>query len=219
MYSSSQAALQHLQEHFKYMNSSASRPSKPEQWVVNYAQMELEVWNAGVIAILAKACHIAQQMFIQAKELSEGVRNEDGQMSGLFKFPRSLLSAFRQLLIFYFAVERAMYYTEEEFGNKGNVFQHPEYMAALPFSSSNLQILDAFGNGVQQALASARNELCSMVKSTEPAEIIKRLSLNPEYVCGWLMRRLIVKPLEKSMTVSDMYREYLSTIVSIMFDI
>jgi hypothetical protein len=140
-------------------------------------------------------------------------------MSGLFKFPRSLLSAFRQLLIFYFAVERAMYYTEEEFGNEAYALQNPDYMATLPFSSTNLQILDAFGNGVQQALASARNELCSMVKSTEPAEITKRLSLNPEYVCSWLMRRLIVKPLEKSMTVSDMYREYLSTVVSLTYNI
>jgi hypothetical protein len=223
MYSSSQAALQHLQKHLqkhsKYLSSSASSLSNPEQWIVNYAQMELEVWNEGVVAILTKACHIAQQIFIQAKELAEGVRNEDGQMSGLFKFPRSLLSAFRQLLIFYFAVERAMYYAEEEFGNEAYALQNPDYMATLPFSSKNLQILDAFGNGVQQALASARNELCSMVKSTEPAEITKRLSLNPEYVCSWLMRRLIVKPLEKSMTVSDMYREYLSTVVSLTFNI
>jgi hypothetical protein len=71
-----------------------------------------------------------------------------------------------------------------------------------------------FGKGVLQALATARKELCSMAKSPEPVNVFERLSLSPEYVCGWYMRRLIVKPLQNHMTVSDMYREYLSTIVS-----
>ncbi|KAJ4372588.1 hypothetical protein N0V86_007950 [Didymella sp. IMI 355093] len=155
---------------------------------------------------------IAQRLFLQAKELSDGVRNEDGQMSALYTFPRPLLSAFRQLLVFYFSVERSLFFTEEASSDKGKAFEEPEHMAGLPFSPEGLQVIEAFGNGVQQALASAREELCSMVKSKEPVDVFKRLSLSPEYVSGWLMRRLLVKPLEKSMTVSDMYREYLSTI-------
>ena len=214
MYDTSQAALQHLQKHLKYLDASEPGLLNPERWIASYAQMRLESWDSGVVAILTTACYVAQQLFNQANELSDGTRNEDGRMSDLYQFPRPLLSAFRQLLVFYFAIERALHYTVQAFDNGGDALRHPRNTVTLPFSSSGLQVLEAFGNGVQLALASARNDLCAMVKSKEPVEIFKRLSLSPEYVCSWFMRRLIVKPLEKSMTVSDMYREYLSTIVS-----
>ncbi|KAF2633060.1 hypothetical protein BU25DRAFT_323702, partial [Macroventuria anomochaeta] len=197
MYSTSQAALLHLQKHLKHLDASESDSILPEQWVINYTQMKMEVWNEGIVAILTRACQTAQQLFNQAQELSDGVRNEDGRMSDLYTFSRPLLSAFRQLLIFYFAIERAMFYTEDSFKEERNAFEGTEYMTTLPFSSGGLQVIEAFSNGVQQALASARNELCSMVKSAGSTDISSRLSLSPEYVCSWFMRRLIVKPLEK----------------------
>lgn len=213
-HATSQAASVHLQKHLKRVDLSESDASIAEQWTASYAQMKMETWNGGFLAILTNACHTAQRLYLQAKELSDGVRNENGHMSDLYMFPRPLLSAFRQLLVFYFAVERAMYYTEESFKDERNAFEEPDYLIGLPFSTSGLEVLDTFGNGVQQAIFAARDDLCSMTKSTGPLEVFKRLSLSPEYVCSWFMRRLIVKPLEKSMTVSDMYREYLSTVVS-----
>ncbi|KAF9700406.1 hypothetical protein EKO04_002041 [Ascochyta lentis] len=212
MHKTQQAALSHLQKHLKQIDDSELSALNPEECILNYAQMKMETWNKGYVAILTRGCQTAQEIFVQAKELSEGVCNEDGHLSDLYTFPRPLLSALRQLLVFYLAVERAMYYAEGSFMDKTNAFEEPEYMTTLPFSSRGLRVIESFGKGVQQAIASARNELCSMVKSTKPVDVSQRLSLSPEYVCSWLMRRLIVKPLEKSMTVSDMYREYLSTI-------
>jgi hypothetical protein len=214
MYNTSKAAVLHLNKHLRLMDRAISDAVRPEQWIASNSQKELETWIDGTAKILTVACQIAQRLFFQAKELSDGVRNEDGQMSALYTFPRPLLSAFRQLLVFYFSVERSLFFTEEALSDRGKATEASEHMAGLPFSPEGLQVIEAFGNGVQQALASAREELCSMVKSKEPVDVFKRLSLSPEYVSGWLMRRLLVKPLEKSMTVSDMYREYLSTIVS-----
>jgi hypothetical protein len=214
MYGSSKAALSHLNKHLRCSDHATVDHVRPEQWLASYSEKELEMSMEGMGKILTVACQTAQQLFDQAKELSDGVRNEDGQMSTLYTFPRPLLSAFRQLLVFYFAIERSLSFTNKALDNKKLINETPVYIASLPFSPEGLQVIEAFGNGVQQALLSAREELCSMVKSKEPLEVFKRLSLSPEYVCGWLTRRLLVKPLEKSMTVSDMYREYLSTIVS-----
>lgn len=216
IYSTPQAAMLHLERHLKHVNVSASGSVQlvPESCIVNYAQMKMETWGKGNIAILSTVCAAAQRIYAQAEELWDGVRNEDGQMSDLYTFPRALLSAFRQLVVFYFAAERALHYAEESFKDKTNAFESPEYLATKSFSPDGLRIIEAFSTGVEHALTSARNELCSMVKSAKPVDVFKRLSLSPEYVCSWFMRRLIVKPLEKSMTVSDMYREYLSTIVS-----
>ncbi|KAF3037262.1 hypothetical protein E8E12_007701 [Didymella heteroderae] len=193
-------------------NGKVDTGLSPEQWLASSSQKELEMSMEGMAKVLTIACQIAKRLFDQAKELSDGVRNEDGHMSALYTFPRPLLSAFRQLLVFYLAIERSLFYTNKAFDDGRLANETPGYIATLPFSPEGLQVIEAFGNGVQQALISAREELCSMVKSKESVDVYKRLSLSSEYVCGWLMRRLLVKPLEKSMTVSDMYREYLSTI-------
>ncbi|KAG9197511.1 hypothetical protein G6514_001505 [Epicoccum nigrum] len=186
----------------------------PEDSIVDYDQLRMEVWTKGCADILSEACQEAQQLYNSTKDLSDGVMNEDGEMSDLYTLPRSLLDAFRQLVVFYFAVERAMFYTQETFKDDAIKIedQNPSSIDGVPFSSNDLQVIHMFGKGVWQALATTRKELCSMAKSPEPVNDFERLSLSPEYVCGWYMRRLIVKPLQNHMTVSDMYREYLSTI-------
>ncbi|KAJ4308443.1 hypothetical protein N0V94_009351 [Neodidymelliopsis sp. IMI 364377] len=214
MYSSPQKALLHLQKHTQRVDSSVSSALTPEHWVVNYAQFKMELSTEGLEAVLTKACKIARDLLLQAKELADGVLEGSGELSTLYTFSRAFLSALRQILVFYFAIERSLHFTEETYQDGVNVMEDVGYLTSTPFSPDGLCVLEAFGNGVQRTLAAARNELCVMAKSTENVEIFKRLSLSSEYVCSWLMRRLIVKPLEKSMTVSDMYREYLSTVVS-----
>ena len=215
-YTTSQEASLHVQKHLKRLSTTDASKLDPEDLIVDYNQLRLEIWTKGCADILSEACQEAQQLYDSAKDLSDGVMNEDGQMSDLYTLPRALLDAFRQLVVFYFAVERAMFYTQETFEDDAINFedQNPSSGYGVPFSSSDLKVIGMFGKGVSQALATARKELCSMAKSPEPVNVFERLSLSPEYVCGWYLRRLIVKPLQNHMTVSDMYREYLSTIVS-----
>lgn len=125
----------------------------------------------GIAKILTVACQIAQRLYVQAKDLADGVRNEDGRTSALYTFPRPLLSTFRQLLVFYFAVERSLFFTCKALDDRRLANETPEYIATLPFSPEGLQVIEAFGNGVQQALLSARYDLCSMVNSDEPVDV------------------------------------------------
>jgi len=53
-----------------------------------------------------------------------------------------------------------------------------------------------------------------MVKSEATFDPLQSVSLGPQYLCAWLMRRLVVKPLHKHLAIAEMYREYLTTIVS-----
>ncbi|KAH6642330.1 hypothetical protein C7974DRAFT_420630 [Boeremia exigua] len=228
-YNDSQTAMRHAQRHFRHLEPSDSSVLPLKDCIVTRDQRRLEVFNETHVAILTKACKKAQRLLTEAKELAHGVLNEEGQMSDLYTFPCSLLNALRQQLVFYFAVERAMFFTEKRLKDG------MEEDELVSYSDDDLLAIEKFGNGVQQALAVARTELCSMVKSTRPPDVFERLSLSPEYVCGWFMRRLIVKPLsrsfavndvhrkygsaissmkppERNLTVSDMYREYLSTI-------
>lgn len=222
-----ETAIDHLRTHLdRFSSSNTNRSSANEasvslgsaeapnlnDWIVQEKQLDLEKFNAGGLKILTQASNDAMELFKRIKELADGVRNEDGKMSDLYTFPRQLLEAFRKLLVFYLAVERALYHTEgayQELGTRNRIDDDD-----LPYSDQGIGVLKRFARGVENSVLLARHELCSMVKSETSLDSMQDLALGPEYMCGWLMRRLLVKPLEKRMSIGDMYREYLSTIVS-----
>jgi hypothetical protein len=226
-FNSSEAAREHLQKHIMRNSkpeateegtsagpSSSSSPAPNlEDWIINYGQLKREETNAGIVSILTLACETAKDIFVDAKELGYGVRNEDGKMSDLYTLPRQLLEAFRETIVFYLAVERALHHSEKSFQEKSNPAD-PFDVFSLPFSETGLDVLRRFGEGPRLSLSAARAQLCSMVASNEPLGMFGHFSLGPEYICAWLMRRLIVKPIEKTITVGDMYRDYMSAIVS-----
>jgi hypothetical protein len=123
-----------------------------------------------------------------------------------------LIEAFRKLVVFYLAIERALHHTEEFYQKTPN---EADDQFDFSYSESVLTVLKRFAKGAQLSIDIAREELCNMVRPDASPDDMQGLSLGPEYVCSWLMRRLLVKPLEKRMTIGDMYREYLSTIVRI----
>jgi hypothetical protein len=88
------------------------------------------------------------------------------------------------------------------------------YQEDYPYTDRGLEILDRFSESVKSLIQQARVELCEMVRLKIPKDPAERMSWGAESISSWLIRRLIVKPLEKSMTVGDMYREYLTTLVS-----
>jgi hypothetical protein len=188
---------------------TAIQPSL-QDWIVSVAHKQFEELNRDLIAILSKASGAAQKLLDEGKDLIFGTLNENGSMSEIYTFPQALLAGFRQTIVFYLAVERALHFTGESYKKESSRnYGWQDFLEADSFEA-----LEKFSNGARYSLAVARNELCSMARSDRPMDEISRLSLGPEYICSWFMRRLLVRPLEKSMAVSDMYREYLSTIVS-----
>jgi hypothetical protein len=227
-FDSSEAAIAHLRSHL-----TSIKPVEPDgkiypdgeqnliteddmepdlqSWIVNESQLKCEVSLAGALTILKQACDGALELSGEFVQLADGVRKEDGDMSELYTFPRSLVEALHRLIVFYLAIERALHHTELP-------YQTADVRSSeQPYSDEGLAVLRRFVKGTQGSIAMARDELCSMVKSDVNTDTMHGLSLGPEYVCGWLMRRLLVKPLEKHMAIGDMYREYLSTIVSIPY--
>ncbi|KAL5120030.1 hypothetical protein ACEQ8H_002128 [Pleosporales sp. CAS-2024a] len=209
----SEAAIDHLQSHKKpaeqkpATNQTAIDPNLSD-WIVYSKQLEREEANAGGLKILSQACTDALELLKNLKELGDGVRNEDGKMSGLYTFPRGLLEAFRKLIVFYLAVERALYHTEESYQNFGKASRD----STLPYSDDGMEVLKRFAQGVANSVQLAREDLCSMVSVDTSTDPLQDVSLGPEYICSWLMRRLLVKPLENRLAIGDMYREYLSNI-------
>lgn len=206
-------ALEHLHGHVEAANPGQVKPHEDKEklkaWIYNSDEILVESTVAGTLCILNAATLSGRELYRQLKDLMDGVRKEDGKISELYTFPRKLLETLRRLLIFYFAVERSLHYTELNFQNPVNAGR----VADVPFTKDGLDVLKRFSEGVQMPLLLARVTLLDMARSPTPDDYWERLSLGPEYICGWFMRRLIVKPLQNSMTVADMYREYLSTLV------
>jgi hypothetical protein len=226
-FSDAEIAIEHLKVHLDQSSSSATNRSSTKEisatpestntpvikdWIAQEKQVELEESNAGGLKILDQVCGDAIELFRQMKELADGVRNEDGRKSDLYTFPRQLFEAFRKLIVFYLAVERALYHTEDAYQRLGSGARIDQ--DDLPYSEQGLGVLKRFARGVENSVLLARHELCAMVKPETSVDPMQGLSLGSEYICAWLMRRLLVKPLENRMSIGDMYREYLSTIVS-----
>ncbi|KAH3913065.1 hypothetical protein HBH56_111250 [Parastagonospora nodorum] len=222
-FENAETAITHLRSHSKSASSEAkgssdvkvSVPAKSadkanlNDWIIHATQFEREKSNAGGLKILTQACGDALDLLERGKGLTDGVKNEDGSKSDLYTFPRELLEAFRKLIVFYLAVERALYYTEKSYQNVEDTMNVER---ELPYSEEGLRVLKRFAQGVDNSLLLARSELCSMVRPEISTDPMHNLELGPEYVCSWLMRRLMAKPLEKRMSIGDIYREYLSTI-------
>ncbi|KAL6704317.1 hypothetical protein ACN47E_008381 [Coniothyrium glycines] len=221
-FDSFEEATKHLQNHAAAIsqrnakdgsvpaNSSPLGPTDLQDWVLSYSQRKREETNGGALRILKQACAIAAQLLADALDLAAGVQNADGRMSSLYILPSRLITAFRQIVVFYLATERALHFTEESF-QKDNLLEDRYDEWYLPYNTVGLDVLQRFGDDAALSLRISRRQLCHMVRSDPPIGI-KQLSLSPEYVCAWLMRRLIVKPLDRRMTIGDMYREYLSTV-------
>ncbi|KAL5405693.1 hypothetical protein PMIN03_008270 [Paraphaeosphaeria minitans] len=149
------AALEHLQKHAE----------------AEATLLESTMAGAGAGAILDRAIEEARKIYEELKELADGVRNEKGDLSDLYSFPRKLLEALHRLIVFYFAVERSLHFTEECF-NETKKGGYQDY----PYTDAGLEILNGFRESAKSFVLQAREELCDMVRSTTPNDTMERLS-------------------------------------------
>ena len=204
-------ALQHLRSvHF---NSTVPvDDARIKEWIYNKDESIIERVTLAVLATLDQAVLSARSFYDQLKELADGVRDDTGALADLYTFPRKLLETFRRLVIFYMGVDRGLFFVEKYYRTDYRV----EAMVrgqSIDFCPKTVPVLQKLGQEVEIPLLQARESLCDMARSSIPTDISERISLSPEYVCSWLMRRLMVKPLARGMPIADMYREYLSTLV------
>ncbi|EMD87717.1 hypothetical protein COCHEDRAFT_1182566 [Bipolaris maydis C5] len=220
---SQEDAFRHLQRHINRESEPGKRhkggePTTSEDiamdpqakdWIMASAEFWHEQTNAGTLAILTKACTLAKNIMEQAQQLMDGVQNEDGQMSELYTLPKELSEAFRRIIVLFMATERALDDADKAHGHEFR-FKDPYERSILPYSDRGLDVLERFEAGAMQSLRAARAHLCEMASSPQPRRVMEHLSRGPQYICGELTRRLLLKPLEKHETVGDLYREYIS---------
>jgi hypothetical protein len=206
-YTTHRDALEHLEAHAKRDNV---KPPDLKDWIRNHHEKMIEEINEGYLLIINQVSKAVQSLFLETQQLAQGVQVEEGQLSELYTIPYELLKTLRILVVFYLAIERAFHHTEISFEKGDDVVEDED----APFSNMGLEVLNRFCESVKTSLTFARKELCVMASSTAPEDFFRRFSLGPEYLCSWFIRRLLVKPLNDSMTAADIYREYLSTLVS-----
>jgi hypothetical protein len=215
-YSDPNVALEHLRGHIRKITPGVGESytldsEKLKDWIRNDDQVIVEDTLAQAGLILDQATLAAGGILEQLNELADGVKNENGQMMEIYKFPRRLLETFRRLIVFYMAVERSLHFTEEYFNKRKE-----GYSGARSVTASSIEVFGRLSDGVKRPLLKAREDLCYMARSSNPNDYWKRISLGPEYICAWLMRKLIVQPLDRGKTVADLYREYLDTLVCLL---
>ena len=215
------SALEHLRSHVSNFSFVRGEPRNPKSdlppeidtlkdWIHNDDQVILELALSKAVLILEQATLTARSILDQLRELVDGVKKEDGYMSELYKIPRNLLDTLHRLIVFYMAVERSLHFLEKDYRTLKRAIRNDKVLE----NAAELGVLQRFSDGIRRPLMRARADLCFMARSSTPHDYWKRMSLGPQYICAWFMRRLIVQPLDNSKTVADLYRDYLSTLVS-----
>jgi hypothetical protein len=217
------AATEHLRVHLTEFSlptparggsGSANQDPFPSQtpevdlkdWTIHERQLRREEWSNHIVRVLTQACTHSFALLLQAKDLADGVQDEDMRFLELYSFPRRLIDAFSSIIVYYLAVERALHQAKTP-------LQEDDLTYGLQ-TPIVLETLGRFYTDARDSLTAIRWDLCNMSKSSSPPDIMQSLSLGTPYICGWLMRRLIVKSLEGHLTVGEMYWDYLSKIVS-----
>jgi len=193
-----------------------------EDYIRHEDETLIEETNATYLAILSHGLEGVRTLLLQLDDIARGVETQKGTISDRYTLPPELLKSLRMCVVFFFAVERSVSHTDEMITKFPRLLMRNSRVRErglpgdykIPFSKEGFQVLDGFCDNAKMSLLQARKELCFMVRSDPQDDMMTRMSLGPEYVLGWCMRRLLVKPVEKGVRVADLYREYLSTLVS-----
>ena len=220
-FESAKSAMTHLVRHVKKYSAGNAHPdadipsyTELQAWIINSVQYRRELTNASALVILTHASEISEDLFRRLRKLAEGVQNEDGQMSSLYTLPQKLINAFRKIVVFYLAIERALYENGQAYKLEVRN-QSSHRLTNAPYAPRDVEVLKRFGWSARQSLIRARFRLCEMARPESPLNLRKHLSVGPEYMCLWVIRRLLMTPLEQSKTIGDMYHVYISKVVSI----
>ncbi|KAF2004202.1 hypothetical protein P154DRAFT_519438 [Amniculicola lignicola CBS 123094] len=215
IHSAPEAAVAHLKRHLKREQLAGNVTTTDDdeltlrEWIRNTKEVIIEESNAGLLRLATIASENATVLLRELRELAEGVRSDKtGKISEIYTYPEDLTKALHRVIVFYLSIERAFYYTERAVQSDGEAVED----RFAPYAKEGVEVLQRFYESARSSVLDARKNLCSMARSKTLDDLFNRTSLGPEYICCWLMRRLLVRPIDQSMSVADLYREYLSTL-------
>jgi hypothetical protein len=193
------AALEHLRDdHLKGVQAPLGRDPQNarnlKDWIYSWDQCLIEKTLGSAFIFLDRAIESSRTFRDQLKELADGVRNNTGALADLYTFPDKLIETFRRLVLYYLAVENAFHHLDKWYYQTR---QEPP-SDGFPEIQDIWNTVQELREDVKVPLLQAREALCDMARSPKPVDLGQRVSLSAEYVCSWLMRRLVVKPLDRN---------------------
>ncbi|KAH7083861.1 hypothetical protein FB567DRAFT_473861 [Paraphoma chrysanthemicola] len=194
----------HLDERTVEQSSDGNPAVALPDWVIHEEQLHYEDWTDHIVKVLSLVCLGSFTLLLQAKDITDGVRDEHQRLFEQYSFPIRLTDVFSIIVIYYLAAERALHRAKLRAPKDGQAYALDD--------DSVLATLARFQTDASNSLSTIRGDLRQMVKSDPPPNVLQTLSLSTPYICGWLLRRLVVKPLEDQLTSAEMYRDYLSKI-------
>ena len=221
IYRSRELAVKHLREvHYPCSDdlpttrNLAIEEDLTNDWVCNGEELVLEHWNDALVTILAKAADGCIKFLSELMEIVHGVSTESGLILKSYVYPEELNEALRSIITFILAIERSI----TCMNNMPQRLADAEVEDRETDFDDILRIIKRFRENARDAISFGRTRLCDMTATSHEEDLRLRLSLGPEFLASWLIRRLLVKTVENGKTVSEYYREYLLALVSSIWE-
>ncbi|KAF2271832.1 uncharacterized protein EI97DRAFT_244561 [Westerdykella ornata] len=218
-YQTQQSALYHLRGHFPQTgarNAPGDLFDAKEQigieWLRTEEQVIVEESNRQCLSILNRAVFHSKGFVNQLKELADGVQQEDGEIFSAYSFATGLVDTLEEIAGYYILAGQSLYDSSyQTYAQNGHklVWVLRSRSTASSRLAARLRSLNRRSEWVSDSILTARKQLCSMARSQDSSG---RWSLPAEYICSWVMRHLLLRPVSKNMSVLELYQEYLSTL-------
>ncbi|OCL04161.1 hypothetical protein AOQ84DRAFT_391740 [Glonium stellatum] len=203
-YDTPEQAMEHIQKrHFR-----KTPVADPELacWIINCIDAQWTAKYSALREVLINCVDTTGSIVRQGRHIVYGVVAADGTRSPLYKFPESLVDAFRRIVTFVIAAQKVTSHVNEAFNRR-----QPEQWASDENDCHEAsKVLLKFATGISTAIRDSRTELCEMVRTEQNVDLLGSISLGPEFILAWIMRRLIVSPIHRSIKVTNLYVEFFS---------
>jgi hypothetical protein len=207
-------AYQHLHR-FHFQKTEVVIPKEQiirlGHWLVSTAGVELERRNAEMINLIQVINRRTKKLLHKAMEIRNSVANDKNKKPSKYLLPSALVKAAEKIFQFIYTARYTVGYLRD---------RHKRLTAPTGSSSievqDNMALAEYFGIAADNDLSKAQNELLLMAStgSSDGASIVRYISSTPETTVSFCVFSLIMRNLHRDMGVQELYRDHLSSLVS-----
>jgi hypothetical protein len=175
--------------------------------------IEMERRNAEMMRLLTTVHRFLKNLVHEATHLRAGVADENRDRPQHLLLPSALVRAAEKVFQFIYTSSHAVRYLQSQI-----VETNPDTKISSIQLQANINLVNHFGAAAERAFSNAQNELVLMARigSTDGTSVVQYKSASPESTVLFAIMGLINRPLIGGYSVESLYRNHLSSLVSIM---
>lgn len=206
-------AYQHLQQfHAQDKNNTTVPRSHLAHWLVSTSTAELEANNERMLRLIGALNRQLGRLLLKASEIRISVANEDNERSRSYLLPADLVKAAEKI----FQLIYTSSYSIRFLYDRSKPSPTFKYMSPMEEPQEDIALIQYFGTAADRYMSSARDALLLMTQTGYSHGSVLHVPTTPETTMLLCLLCLAEIDLRENLCVPKLYRDYLSSLVSVV---